>query len=372
MNFDQYMPVRLITGRGCIRANVSVFSEYGEKCLIVTGGASAKKSGALADVTAVLEQQGIRWTLFDRAQQNPLLLDCLEAGEQARVFGAQFVVGIGGGSPLDSAKAAAVFAANSFENPLEIYNLNWQNPALPLILISTTAGTGSEVAPFAVLTKPNGRKRSISSEQIYARVAFGDAAYMASLPLEFTISTALDALSHALEAYYALNCTALSDLYAREAVRLLYPALATLRAVRAVEEITVELREVLYYASVLAGFALARCGTSYCHSLGYFLSEEHGVPHGQACAATLPDFIHREARLVTDKTKLLYYSAGCTKEELCMLIKSLTVLPGLHLPAAEIEEIVSRYDGSPNFVRTAPKGYSREEAVQLLTSLYGG
>lgn len=365
------MPFRLITGRGCVAAHSGAFAKLGDKCLIVTSGSAAKKSGALNDVIAALEKEHIAWTLYDQVKPNPLLVDCKAAGEQGRAFGAAFVVGIGGGSPLDAAKAAAVFAANDIE-PMEIYSLDWKNPALPLVLVGTTAGTGSEVAPFSVLTKPDGRKKSIGSEQCYATVAFGDAAYTDSLPRHFTVSCALDALSHAVEAYFCTSGNEMSDLYALEAARILLPDLAALRSIRDAADIQPEMRERLYYASVLAGFALAKCGTCYCHSLGYFLSEEHGVAHGMACAATLPDFLRRAGRLVVGKPERLRAVTGNSCEKIAALVEQLAELPKIELTAAQIAEIADRYDGSPNYKRTAPEGYSRGEAVELLTKLYAG
>lgn len=371
MNFDLYMPVRLLTGRGVVRRNASALAGLGNRCLIVTSGSAARKSGALDDITAALDEAGVAHALFDRVRQNPLLTDCHEAGGMAREFGARFIVGIGGGSPLDTAKAAAVFAANPAMEPLDVYKGGWPNPALPLVLIGTTAGTGSEVAPFSVLTKPDGRKQSFASEQCYARIAFGDPGYIDSLPRAFTVSTALDALSHALEGYFSTAASAISDLHAVEAVRLLVPALTALREIGG-GQVPLELRDTLYYASVLAGFTLAHCGTCYCHCLGYFLSEEHGVPHGTACAVTLPDFVRRAGRVTAEKAGLLYDAARCTEDELCALIESLLDIPEIALSAAGIEEIVARNEKSGNFARTAPDGYTREEAIALLTSLYGG
>ena len=112
LRLDCYMPVRLISGRGCVKANGSVFSSAGKRCLIVTSGTAAKKSGALDDVRAVLNSEGIEYGVFDGITENPLLSSCEKAGKSAYDAGAQFIIGIGGGSPLDSAKAAAIFAAN--------------------------------------------------------------------------------------------------------------------------------------------------------------------------------------------------------------------------------------------------------------------
>lgn len=370
MNLDFYLPVRLLTGRGCVPRHAGEFRKLGGRCLIVTSPGAGRKSGALGDVEAALNEQGIPYEVYDKVRQNPLLSDCKEAGEQARSFGAEFLVGIGGGSPLDSAKAAAVYAANNLEL-LDIYKMNWPNPPLPTALVGTTAGTGSEVGPVAVLTRPDGRKMSVSGDLLYARIAFGDPGYTDSLPVDFTVSTALDALSHAVEGYFSTQGNTLSDLYAAEAVSILVPELRGLQGKREFGEIAPETRDRLYYASVLAGFTLARCGTCYCHSLGYFLSERYHVPHGMACAATLSHFIRRADRLMPDRFAALTRRTGQTARVLCEIIESLLSLPPVSLTAEEIREQLDRFDGSNNFLRTAPAGFSRREAEALLTEQYG-
>ena len=166
-------------------------SALGSRCLIVTGRNSAKASGALDDCTAALDEHGVPWQVFDGIGQNPLLSSCHAAGTAARDFGADFLIGIGGGSPLDGVKAAAVYAANPELTPPDVYG-GWKNPALPFALIGTTAGTGSEVTRVSVLTHDGtGRKKSISGPDLYARISLGDPRrYTASLPRRFTISTA--------------------------------------------------------------------------------------------------------------------------------------------------------------------------------------
>lgn len=367
MNFDFYIPTRLITGRGCVRKNQEVFRELGERGFIVTSGSAAKKSGALDDVTAALEDIGIRYQVYDGVEPNPSLTGSWEAGRLAREFHADFVIGIGGGSPLDAAKATAVFATNEME-PMEIYKGNWQSPPLPMCLIGTTAGTGSEVGPFAVMTTPEGKKKSFGSDWCFPLYTFGDPGYTDTLPMNFTVSTALDALCHAVEGYFATSANTMSDLFAAEAVRMLYPLL---RLLESGEEVAQSTRDGLYYASVLAGMALSRCGTCYCHTLGYFLSEEHGVAHGTACAVFLPDFIRRQTGYLPEKARLLEQKSGCAMEELGALVERMHHCPTVKVDEGKINSIVADGLNSNNFKRTAPSGYSAPEAKELLTRLFG-
>ena len=109
---DFYLPTRLITGHDVVVQNADRIAAFGKRCLIVTSGTAAKKCGALDDVTGVLEQKGIGYEIFDEVKPNPSIESCVKGGRLANRFGAEFVIGIGGGSPLDAAKVIALSAAN--------------------------------------------------------------------------------------------------------------------------------------------------------------------------------------------------------------------------------------------------------------------
>lgn len=369
MDFQFNMPVHLVTGRDCVTKNAALFQKIGRKAMLVTGGSSAKRSGALDDVISALDAQGIEHILFDEVQQNPLLSVCKKAGRIAAENGVDFLIGIGGGSPQDSTKAIAVFAANEIEAE-EIYQHDWKNPALPFALVGTTAGTASEVTKFAVMTTDGGRKRSFGCQQTYAAYAFCDAKYTESLPLSFTLSTTLDALSHAIEAYYSTMANAITNLFAIEAVRALLEVQRELTAVSDTAQITPKQREALYYGSILAGFPLNHCGTCYCHTMGYFLSEEYSIPHGYACAVTLEDFIERSERLLPEKAETLYRGAHTSRKELSSIIRALLQCEMPQLEQAELQEIASRWnDAIPNFVKS-PGGFTATQAAQLLQKTF--
>ncbi len=169
-----HMPVRMFSGDGVVSDHAALFEAFGSRCALVTGKGAAVKSGALADVTAVLERCGISFCVFDGIEQNPSVRSCIAAGQCAHAFGAAFVVGIGGGSALDAAKAAAVFAANPGLDEEGFYRKAWENSPLPLLLVGTTAGTGSEVTKVSVLTDSRGRKHSIHDDRLFAAASFGD------------------------------------------------------------------------------------------------------------------------------------------------------------------------------------------------------
>ena len=364
-----YMPVKVISGEDCVAAHSGEFAALGRRCLIVTGKASARKSGALGDCIAALTSRDIAYRVYDGVTQNPLLSSCGEAGREAAAFGADFIVGIGGGSPLDAAKAAAVLAANDMQ-PEELYSGGWKYPALPFILIGTTAGTGSEVTAVSVLTNDRtGRKKSFAHRgQTYARVAFCDPKYTYSLGREFTVSTALDALSHAIEGYYSAAANTVSDMFALLSVGEVYPALLSVGQDGSASE---ETRRMLYYGSIHAGMTLNHCGTCFCHQFGYFLSENHGIPHGFACAATLPEFLLRGKRFLPEKAAALESAAGCSTEKLCEDIDRLNSAELPHLTLEQIDALIPRYENAKH-LRMSPGGFSVQDTRELFINKFLG
>ena len=371
MDYNFFMPTRIISGKDCVEKNSRLFSRMGKRCMIVTSGSAAKKSGALADIESALNKESVQYSIHDSVEQNPLLLDAYNAGNRAREEGAEFIIGIGGGSPLDACKVVALFATNEMDDPMQVYDRKWSNKPLPIVAIGTTAGTGSEVTQYSVMTDLEGRKRTVTTYDFFPIYSFGDYKYTTTLPLGFTISTALDALSHAVEGYFSRNANMFSDIFARETIMVLGEALNELKDIRDNGgTVSDDLRDRLYYASLNAGVTISRTGTTYCHSLGYFLTEEHHVSHGMACATFLSGYIRRAEKKVPDKAKLLEKTTGVTLKNLAVLVEDLTEKTSVKLSNEEILEIIERYDGATGLTATAPDGLSKEEATEIMTDLF--
>lgn len=285
MNYRYFVPVEVYGGEGCVCKHAEVFARYGSRALIVTGKSSAK-NGSLADVCAVLDRNGQAYALFDAVPANPTVASVGAGAEKARAFGAQFIVAIGGGSPMDAAKAIAMLARQ--EAPEGIFAHAIGEDVLPMIHIPTTAGTGSEVTQYAIITNDEKQtKTSISSPALFPKAAFLDGKYMAELPQAVTVNTALDAVSHAVEGMLSVRAGALSDALARESLRLLsgeYPALLK-------GEYSADSRQNLLEGASLAGMVIANTGTTPVHGMGYSLTYFHGVPHGRANGLLLPAFL---------------------------------------------------------------------------------
>lgn len=366
-SFNFYMPANILSGKGIVNSSENLFSSLGKKCVIVTGKSSAEKSGALNDVTLVLKKIGIEYLVFNKICENPTTASCCEGGAAAREYGADFVIGIGGGSPLDAAKAICVYSTNEHIVNDGIYTEEIKNPPLPLVLIGTTAGTGSEVSGVSVLTRENGRKQSVSGENFYAKAVLADPSYTYSVPNFTTVSTALDAFAHAVESYFSKKHDFLSRKFSCVAISEIVPILTLFRNSDFI--LTENERDTLYYASLYAGFALNRGGTCFPHGMGYALTEDYGVPHGMACAVFIPAFL-REAKKGDSKGYMeLIKSAGISENELLRLLESLCKAD-ITIPIEKIEEYRVRWANLKNF-KNSPTGFNADDGASLTYELFG-
>lgn len=369
MNF--FLPTKIITGKDCVTENASLFKNYGKKCIIVTGKTSADKCGAYDDVCRALDGAGISHERYNGIAQNPTFCSCFEAAELARSCGAEFVIGIGGGSPLDAAKAVAVLCANPGMTESGMFSMKWENEPLPIIAVGTTAGTGSEVTPVSVITSTEGLKKSFRSDKTFPVLSFGDAKYTLSLPSDFTRSTALDALCHCVEAY--LNRTS-NEICRNFAVRGIKILSCMLEKTADGSELTYEDRERLYCASVYGGLAISVSGTCFPHAMGYFLSEDHNIPHGNACAVYLDAFISHNQKADPEKTERFFSETSMTKQKLLSLVtenlpeKDKTL--GIKLSEKDISSLLPRFSDNKNF----KKCYGKADAAlaeKILKELFG-
>ncbi len=363
MSNSVYMPVNCIWGRNCVSQNGKELA-LGKCCLILTGKNGAKASGALDDAIETLKKQGIEYAIFDGIGENPLISDCRKAGEAARNAGADFILGIGGGSVLDASKAVAIYASNPQLEPIDIYKREYENAALPVALIGTTAGTGSEVTAVAVLTNDEtGVKKSIKGNDCYAKVSFCDPKYTESMSYKTTVSTALDAFAHAVEGFFTERCEGIHRVFAQNCIPSLYRCLKSISQTGTVNP---ELREPLYYASIYAGLVINNCGTAFPHPLGYVLTENYGVPHGMACAAFFAPYIDRCAEFAPEKFAQF---TAMTEDinEVKAVIASLTDLGGASIGKGNAEKYALRWQSViPGNFTASPGGLTQKEAAEIL------
>lgn len=365
MDFTVYMPVRVVSGTDCVARNADCLLHLGKRFLIMTGGRSARLSGAMDDVTQVLQAGAAEMTVYDGVSANPLLSQCQAAARAAKAFRADAVIGIGGGSVMDAAKAAAWLAANDPEDTASLYALTLAHPPLPLALIGTTAGTGSEVTPTAVITvDADHRKRSVVHPHCYARVAFADPRYTATMPREVTISTALDALSHTVEGWFGPACGDFATACGEKALPLISQNLSRLAEGGAPDT---AMREELLYGSLWAGLVLGAVGTAFPHPFSYILTEDFGIAHGMACAVFLPAFTRRAEEYAPARAARLF--SLCGGRDTYYRLLNLLVKAEVHMTPAQITGYAARWPGLKNLPRT-PGGFTPEDGAALFTRLF--
>ena len=369
MDLTSYMPVKLITGSDCVRRSAEQIKALGQCALIVTGKNAARLCGALEDVTDTLDANGQRWALFDGIGQNPKLSDCRVAAHTAAAINADFIIGIGGGSALDAAKCVAVLAADP-ELPQErLYAFDWPEKPRKIMLVGTTAGTGSEVTKVSVLSTPEGRKKSFHHEDIFAALAFGDARYTLSLPEMTTRSTAVDVLAHCAESYFARNANELSRSYAVRGLRLLLPVF---RKLAAQKDFSLEYdeREALYCASIYGGLAINITGTAFPHTVGYLLTESFSVAHGTACAVFHEAFYRHNKAAAPALTECFLRELGCSEADYLSLLAAITPPCEVKLSGENIAKAHSRWENNAS-VKKCQGELTADKIDELLRSLFG-
>jgi len=297
MQFGFKIGTKVLFGKGCLIQNKELVAKCGKRALIVTGKNSAKASGALSHVEEILKEYNIDYSIYDRVENNPSLENVAEGGKAAREFKADFIIGIGGGSPLDASKAIAVLAVNDIE-PLDLYKNVFENKPLPIVAIPTTAGTGSEVTPYSILTRDDIKtKMSFGNEDTFPKLAFIDATYTESMPYETAVDTAVDALSHAMEGYLSKRSTPVSDVLALEAMKVFSECTNAIID----NNIDFNIREKLLYVSMLGGMVISHTGTTIIHGLGYSLTYFKGIPHGRANGYFMQEYLKFNYEAVGEK-----------------------------------------------------------------------
>jgi len=278
---------------GAARLGELLAARHAQRRALLVTDAGLVKCGLTAPIEASLRAAGFDVTVFDDVVADPpeaTLLACVAQGREA---GADIVVGLGGGSPLDVAKLAAVLLES--QQPLSaLYGIgNVRGGRLPLVLLPTTAGTGSEVTNISILTTGETSKMGVVAPQLYADFVLLDAQLTLGLPRLATAATGIDAMVHAIEAYTGRHKkNPLSDALAREALRLLGGNL--LAACR--DGSNRAAREAMLLGATLAGQAFANSPVAAVHALAYPLGGHYHVPHGLSNALMLGPVLRFNAR----------------------------------------------------------------------------
>ncbi len=294
-----FMPTIVYSEDNCVANHSNELGMMGKKALIVTGKRSSKENGSLKDVETALGAKNVDYVIFNDIEENPSVETVMNARDFGIKEGVDFVIGIGGGSPLDAAKAIALMIANPDKNEDILYD---STPLvhLPVACIPTTCGTGSEVTPYSILTLHSQRTKKSISHKIYPIVAFIDGKYLKTASKSCIINTAVDALSHMIESYLNTNSNELNRFYSREGLILWGQLKHSLKNYTLFDNDYFK----LMHASMVAGMAIAHTGTSLPHGLSYPVTYELNVPHGKAVGIFLGGYVETYKDKKTSKEVL--------------------------------------------------------------------
>lgn len=340
--------------------------------------------GLVQPVAEALTAAGLPPLLFDQVREDPPEAVVLQAADQARDGGCDGVIAVGGGSSMDVAKVVAVLLGGEQALP-ELYGVGMvEGGRLPLVLVPTTAGTGSEVTPVAVITTGETTKAGISSPVLLPDVAVLDAGLTLGLPPVITAMTGVDAMVHAIEAYTSRHRkNPLSDSLAREALRLLAGNIR--RAVLSGEDL--EARERMLLGACLAGQAFANAPVAAVHALAYPLGGHYHIPHGLSNSLVLPTVLEFNApaaeALYAELAPLVAGEAleGSSAAR-CERLRSdlITLIADVGLPATLAEAGVAE-DSLPRLAEDAmlqqrllvnnPRDVSYDDALAIYRAAYG-
>lgn len=299
MEFSYFLPVHIQFGWDKVDSVADFVKPYGNKALIVTGRTSAKKSGLYDRVTAKLDAAHIEHVLFDQVDANPLTTTALDGAALAKSESCDMVIAIGGGSIMDCAKGIAFMSVNEGDINDYIFNRKTSDKALPLIVIPTTCGTGSEGNGFGVLTNPEtGDKKSLRCNAIVPKVSIVDPAVMGTMPPHVLASVGFDALCHNIEAYTSKTAQPFTDALAHYAVTLLAQYLVPLyKHVKAkAESKSAVLNETqltkawesVTLASTIGGMVINTAGVTLAHGMEHPASGLKDITHGVGLAVIEP------------------------------------------------------------------------------------
>lgn len=382
--FSYFAPTEIMFGCGVLERLGEITALYGKRAMLVSGPAQGAIASVYERAKNSLERAGVRSVHFDGVIPNPTTVIVSAGAGVAREFGADVVIGIGGGSSLDTAKAIAVEAvhAGTAWDYLH-YTSGPTEKTLPVIAVGTTAGTGSQTTPCAVITNPEKQDKSaIWNRNIFPQVALVDPETMVSMPASVTAQTGFDAFCHNFEAYLSVNSNPYVEIMAEDAIARIAEWLP-----KVIENGNdLEARMQMAWADTLGGLTNASAGVTLPHGLGMQVGGHcPHVTHGQALAAIYPEFTRYTAPSAVEKFarigRILDVECGnCPDEEAaercCQAIDRLLKQIGLWIGFADLEvtksklRVIADCGQILGDYRNNPKVATIEEMYDLLLNCY--
>ena len=374
---------KIVFGRGSFDLLTEHIRELKGTRPIIVLDRNLAEAGFKDKVSDLLSKEKIKFILFDRVEAEPPL-ELADEGVGIALKGkCDLVVGIGGGSAMDVAKAIAVLTKNRGK-ATDYLGLNKvPGPGLPKIMIPTTAGTGSEVTFTAVFVRHNLKKKEgMNSPYLYPDLAILDPLLTVTLPPHPTATTGIDALCHAIESYTSINASPMSELFSLEAIRLIAANLRT----SVHDGGNAPAREQMLLGSLYAGLGLANAGVSAVHSLSYPLGGKYGVPHGLANTVMLPAVMAFNLPATLEKFAVIAQAMGEMIDDLSpreaaslsvkaveILIKDCgihTTLKDLNIPENDFPELASVAMTVTRPLENNPRKVTPEDAIKIYGQAY--
>jgi alcohol dehydrogenase class IV len=390
--FDQMQRVstlvlvkRVIFGKGSASKVGDEVKAIGAKRVLVVTDPGVIKSGVFEGVNASLEANGLHTEIFSQVEPEPDIETARHVTRIARANGFEVVCGIGGGSAMDIAKIASVMATNPGD-PRQYVGVGLlKKPGLTKILLPTTAGTGAEMTPNAILgIHDEGIKAGVVSPHVLADIVLVDPMLTVTLPPAPTASSGLDALTHAVESYISLDANPITDLLALRAIELIATSLR--RAFSNGNDI--KARSAMSIAAMIAGISIANAGTCSGHAAAYGYAAKYRIPHGISVAVALPYILAFNLESAKGKGVEIAKAMGVTSgnlnpaqacreavQSILRLMKDVNCplsLSELKIPESEIKNIAQVMLGNTRLMTHNPRSVNDSEAVDLISRMWSG
>ncbi len=358
MNF--YLPSNIFYGKDAFVQASSQIKSLGSKALIVTGRSSAQKSGALEVTLNGLKKENIDYVIYAEIEENPTLISVEKGAKICQEEKCDFIIGIGGGSPIDAAKGIAVVVASNLQIE-DIYNPAKFTHALPLIAIPITSGTGTEATQYSVLTDTENKKKAgFGSALVFPKISILNPEFTYSLPKSVTINTAIDALSHLLEGLFSKNRNSLTYPFIFKGIKLILDNLE--KAVESPDNYSY--RDALMQASLYGGIVIAHSGTTLQHSIGYPLTTKFGTPHGMANGIVMEEIMKIYYPAIKSELDELLEYLGMSLEDFFTWLKKFDLNLNEKLDEELIDYMTDKVMATRNMALN-PISVSREDVKEL-------
>lgn len=374
---------RIIYGVGCAEDTGSEVERLQGSRVLVISDPGIESAGLLEPLKKILLRAELSFDVFAKVEPDPDREVVTRSVQAARDFQPDVIIGMGGGSSLDIAKVTSVMLTN--EGPIDDYFgiERVPNPGVPLILIPTTAGTGSEVTSIGVVTdRQNNAKKGIVSRHMYARSVILDPKLTIGLPPRITAMTGMDALVHAIESYTGVRATVFTDTLNLQAIRMIA---ANLRKAFANGD-NIEARENMLYASCMTGMGFSNTQNGLAHAISHAIGGRFHLPHGLLAAVACPWVMEYNLMATPEKFKKISMSFGedanslpeleaarQSVEAVKSLLNDLNIsfkLSAYNIPSEEIPALAKATLKETRLISNNPRKVTETEVIRLLESAF--